>query len=286
MYRLAKPVIKTDGTIRQPFDALEPLKEIQKRIKDNIFSNIVFPKYLTGSIKGRDYKTNASLHISAKITICEDIENFFPATSSSIVLDVWRNFFGFSEEVAELLTKLTSKDSALPQGAITSSYLANLALWRDEPKLNQWLNEQGIVYSRYVDDITISSKQPLVDDKKTEVIAKIYGILSKNGYRAKRRKHEISTSSKPMFITKLMVNSKVSLTSKERANIRTAVYQLEQRTNAGERGIKINADFNSISGKVAKLKRFHTTKGVSLMSRVKAIGNNLKKLIIEPKVKH
>ena len=103
MYRLAKPIIKTDGTIRQPFDALEPLKEIQMRIKDNIFSNIVFPKYLTGSIKGRDYKTNASLHISAKITICEDIENFFPATSSSIVLDIWRNFLGFLKKLLSYL---------------------------------------------------------------------------------------------------------------------------------------------------------------------------------------
>lgn len=276
-YRLAKPVIKADGSIRQPFDALEPLKEIQKRIKNNLFSKVVFPNYLTGSIKGRDYETNASLHVGAKITICEDIENFFPATTSLLAFDIWRNFFGFSEEVAELLTKLTTKDSALPQGAITSSYLANLALWRHEPKLNQWLNQKGIIYSRYVDDITISSKQFLVDDQKTEVIAKIYGMLRKNGYHAKRRKHEISTSSKPMFITKLMVNNKVSLNSNERANICAAVYQLQQRVESGERGIKITHDFNSISGKVAKLKRFHTTKDEALMSRIMLLGIKLKK---------
>jgi hypothetical protein len=134
-YRLAKPITKPDGSIRQPFDAEEPLKEVHRRIKKEIFSKVVFPNYLTGSIKGCDYKLNASLHTDAKIVICEDVEGFFPATTTTQVFDIWRNFFGFSEDVANLLTALTTKDGALPQGAITSSYLANLTFWRLEPDI-------------------------------------------------------------------------------------------------------------------------------------------------------
>ena len=36
--RKAKPIAKADGTIRQPFDALPPLKAIQNKIKTEIIS--------------------------------------------------------------------------------------------------------------------------------------------------------------------------------------------------------------------------------------------------------
>jgi len=267
-YRLAKPIIKPDGSIRQPFDALEPLKEVHRRLKKEIFSKVVFPQYLTGSLKGRDYRANASLHTGAKIVICEDIESFFPSTNYSLVMDIWKNFFGFSEEVAELLTKLTTKDGLLPQGAITSSYLANLAFWRSEPFLYSHFSEQGIVYSRYVDDITVSSKVRLVKDDKTKVIAAIYGMLRQSGYRAKRRKHEIATSGNRMFTTKLLINKKPSLKPEERANIRTAVFQLEQKISQGLNGLEIARELNKVAGLVGKLSRFHMTQGNGLKKRI------------------
>jgi hypothetical protein len=268
-YRLAKPLVKPDGSIRQPYDALEPLKEVHRRLKKEIFSKVAFPKYLTGSLKGCDYRVNALLHVKTKIIICEDIEGFFPTTTDKIVFDIWRNFFSFSDEVANVLTKLTTLDGILPQGAITSSYLANLAFWRLEPDLYELLDSREVVYSRYVDDITISSRQFLNTEQKTECIALIYGMLSKVGYRAKRRKHEISTSANPMFTTKLMVNDRVSLTSKERANIRAAVFQLEQNIGQGFADPVILKKFNSVSGQVGKLKLFHATEGSHMMERMK-----------------
>lgn len=274
-YRLAKPITKQDGSIRQPFDAEEPLKEVHRRIKNKIFSKVSFPNYLTGSLKGCDYKVNASLHTNAKIVICEDVEGFFPATTATQVFDIWRNFFGFSEDVANILTAFTTKDGALPQGAITSSYLANLTFWRLEPDLYMLLASQGVRYSRYVDDITISSTKHLDAERKTECIAAIYGMLSKAGYRAKRRKHEITTSANQMFTTKLMVNKKPSLTSKERANIRTSVHQLELKISMGLIEPSIEKLLNSVSGQVGKLTRFHPTEGNKLKLRIKLIRQKL-----------
>lgn len=92
-YRLAKPITKPDGSIRQPFDALEPLKEVHRRIKDQIFAKVIFPYYLSRRSKRQDYRVNAKLHAGARIIICEDVEGFFPATSSEVVFDVWRYFF-------------------------------------------------------------------------------------------------------------------------------------------------------------------------------------------------
>ena len=270
-YRLAKPIVKPDGTVRQPFDALQPLKDVHRRIKTKILARVTFPPYLTGSIRGQSYRTNAALHAGAKIIICEDVEGFFPSTSAARVYDIWRYFFGCTDNIAELLTRLTTKDGALPQGAITSSYLANLTFWRDEPRLHASLAEAGIIYSRYVDDLALSSKAYLSDEEQTACIARVYGMLTRAGYRAKRRKHEVFTDKRPMLTTKLLVNKRPALMPDERAKIRTAVHQLENRFAQGERGQDIKKELARVAGRVGKLKAFHSAKGTALTARVKRI---------------
>lgn len=271
LYRKAKPIEKPDGSIRQPFDALPPLKPIQRLIKDRILKRVVFPVYLTGSLSGRDYRTNAAMHAGAKIVICEDIEGFFPSTRRERVLDIWLNFFRFSEDVANLLTNLTTMDGALPQGAITSSYLANLAFWNQEPRLQARLAQKNIVYSRYVDDITVSSKRFLSKEEQTKLIAQVYGMLKRHGYNAKRRKHEIFTSGRRMLTTKLMVNRKPALPSKERQNIRAAVCALEKKISAGERGATIKTELNSVTSRVGRLGMLHPTKATHLKLRLQNV---------------
>lgn len=268
LYRKAKPIEKPDGSIRQPFDALPPLKSIQRRIKDRILKRVEFPAYLTGSLSGRDYCTNAAMHVGAKIVICEDIESFFPSTNRERVLDIWLNFFRFSEDVANLLASLTTKDGALPQGAITSSYLANLAFWNQEPRLQAKLAQKNIVYSRFVDDISLSSKQFRSKVEQTTLIAQVYGMLKQLGYKAKRRKHEVFTSGRTMLTTKLLVNRKPALQPPKRQNIRAAVHALEQRISSGETGAEITTELNRVTSRVGRLGTLHPTEAKPLKLRL------------------
>lgn len=279
-YRLAKPIKKPDGSIRQPFDALEPLKGIQRTIKSEILARVKFPPYLTGSLKGSDYRVNAKLHLGAKIAICEDIEGFFPSTSKNRIWDVWRNFFNFPDDVATCLTSLTTKDESLPQGAITSSYLANLALWRAEPQLELSIREKGFVYSRYVDDITVSSRAFMGVSEKTQTIGAVYGMLRGYEYRPKRRKHEILTSGKRMAVTKLVMNRKLGIPVQERSRIRSAVFQLGLRLKAGERNVEVAKLFRSVTGRVARLSTFHPSDGAPLKAKMA----NLRSLLDQPKL--
>lgn len=269
LYRKAKPIKKADGSYRQPYDALPDLKDIQKRIKDKILARVEFPDYLHGSIKGREPRTNAELHVGAKILICEDIEKFFPSTSAALIINVWEEFFCFSPVVSDLLTRLTTRFGQLPEGACTSSYLANLVLWKDEPKLWRSLHEQGIVYSRYVDDLAISSKHFLDDAKKTEIVSAVYGMLLQYSYRPKREKHEIHTNKGPMFVTKKMMNRRVATSVPERSNVRAAVYQLEHRFRSGERGPEFTRELNRTTSRVGALGRSHKQEASLLKSRLR-----------------
>lgn len=270
LYRKAKPIDKGDGTIRQTFDALPELKCIQIRIKNILLSRVNFPPYLTGSLKGRDYRVNARFHVDAKVIVCEDIANFFPSTSTHIIRNIWANLFGFSADVSDLLTALTTKDGFLPQGAVTSSYLANLAFFSSEPTLQALLAGRSIRYSRYVDDITLSSVTSLSSEDLTWCISNAYGMLAKYGYHAKRRKHEIHRSNARMFTTKLMVNKRPALKPNERSAIRSAVYQLERKVAAGVAFDVLRSEFNSVRGRVEKLKLFHTREALSLKARLAA----------------
>jgi hypothetical protein len=272
LYR-ENPIAKPDGGIRMTYDALAPLKQIHEKIKTKILHHVIYPPYLTGSVKGCDYKVNASLHTKAKIVINEDVSGFFPSTSAAHVFNIWRNFFGFGDEVAQCLTQLTTRHGELPQGARTSSFLANLVFWKEESTLYEMFKNHGLVYSRYVDDIAVSSKKFLTDAKKTEIIGRIFGMLRKHGYEPKRPKHEIATSGNRMEVTKLAINSKPGLGKKTRGKIRAAVHHIEQRIANGDKLSFERGFYTQAMGLVLHLERFHPGKAVPLKERLLSLAS-------------
>ena len=207
--------IKRKGKVRETWDALAPLKSIQARIQCLILRKVTYPSYLQGGIRdteqARDFVTNASLHCARKIVISEDIENFFPSTSSDLIHDLWISFFHFPDHIAHVLTGLTTLEGYLPQGAKTSSYLANLALWRTEPELVESLRKQGFTYSRYVDDITLSLTSVSRGVRSRRQADKSHECVRRWAFALKRSKHSVITSGNRMSTTGLMVNKRASL---------------------------------------------------------------------------
>lgn len=271
LYRVAKEIEKADGTIRRTYDARKPLKQVQQQIKRAILDTVFYPTYLTGSLKGRDHKLNASLHSQAKIVISEDISQFFPSTTANITNAIWRNFFGFSSEVSNCLTQLTTLNNELPQGASTSPQLANLVFWRNEPRLQVELAAMGLTYSRFVDDIAASSQTTITDECKTSAIAAIYRLLKRYGYKPKREKHSIVTAKDRMVVTKLTINQKPSLAKKAQSKIRSKVHHLVAQTAEGIAGVNSPKDIARVSGHVEHLARFNPGKAAVLKKQLKAI---------------
>lgn len=260
LYKESKnETIKSDGKKRETFNVLGPLRLIQSRIKVRILREVNWPHYLLGGLPGRTYRQNAAIHAGAKILIKEDIENFFPATTAKRVFDIWRNFFDFSEEVSNLLVKLCTKDGYLPQGALTSSYLANLVFWASEFMLVKRLESMGFIYTRFVDDVTLSSKAFALDQTKTDVISQVYGMFLQCGYYAKRTKHRIYTSAQPMPVHNLLVNRKQqpSFNKQKRKNLRAKLYQIEQKTLATVFTPGIRQNIHKINCQIGVMKSLH-----------------------------
>ena len=180
--------------------------------------------------------------------------------------------FNFHSEVATVLTNLTSYKNTLPQGWKTSGYLANLVFWDLEPFLVETLERHGFAYSRFMDDIAVSSKQRMNAAEKSFVVSEIYKMLSLRGYKPKRKKHRIDSSNSRMVVTGLNVNrNNPSLPKKERNNIRAIVYQCENHFEHDRTSKYYKEVWNTTSGKVGMLTRFHIAEGRRLRQRLRMI---------------
>lgn len=262
MYHPGPSKLKSDGTPRETWDAQPQLKTVHEIIKVRLLQRVQFPLYLQGSIRDknnpRDYVRNAAFHVRKKCVVTLDIANFFPSVTADLVKDIWLNFFRFDNTVADTLTALTTKDGYLPQGAKTSSYLANLVFWSSEHGLVEHLACLGWTYSRLVDDVTISiASEPTIGDL-TKVNKTVIGYMQRHGFRIKRTKHEIFNRNHPMRVNNLIVNDRPALPKQKRHKIRAQINALKQQLASGE--VPIPKFVRSTEGKAAMLRRFHPGK--------------------------
>jgi len=275
-YKPGKVLKKKNGEPRFTHDAKSSLKQVHERIKNRILKKVDYPYYMLGGISDpmnpRSCMAHAAIHSGKKILILEDIANFYPSTSQDIIKNIWKYLFNFSDNISNILTTLTTYNGELPQGWKTSGYLANLALWEYEPELVETLEEKGFFYSRFIDDITVSSKFHIASEDKEFIISSVYGMLFKAGYSPKRTKHEIVSRESPMTVTSLNVNTKIpTIPSKLRNNIRAMVFHLEKKFSTKGNTVPYYKEWISVYGKVNRVKSFHAVEGANLQNRMKVV---------------
>ena len=162
-----KPKRKKDGNLKMKNGKVETreicpstgvLKEIQKRIKTRILKKFEFQDYIQGGVKGKDNISNAKIHQGNKYFFTTDLRNFFPSVKYN---DVYEMFIcnGFSADVSSILTKLTTYKYSVPQGIPTSTYITNLVAIPLDKELIDIGKCNGIKYTRYVDDLSFSSRK-------------------------------------------------------------------------------------------------------------------------------
>ncbi|MDQ8036136.1 MAG: reverse transcriptase family protein [Pedobacter sp.] len=256
---------RPDGTkkIRNISDPKPDLKLIQRRLVDRLFSKVEFPLYLTGGIRDdsnpRDYVLNAAMHCGAYVVISNDIKNFFPSVRKKLILEIFKHFFHFPSDVSELLAQLVTLDNYLPQGAPTSSYLANLVFFDIEYQLVSYFRSRELIYSRLIDDIVVSSKKRISKEQIEDVITRLSRMVRGKGCKLHAKKKTIvsrSTASELMYITGLWINNgSPRVGVNERKIIRALVSNCEHGYKVDPTSNAYHAEYNSVSGKVAKLTR-------------------------------
>lgn len=274
-FYIPNPQPKEDGATRMTYIVKSPLKQIQNRIKNSIFSYVEFPYYLMGGVSDkanpRDHIRNANVHAGKKWLINLDIKNYFSTIKYKHVYSIWKGMFGFSHEVSRILTKLTTFNGFLPQGSSTSSAIANLLLWDKEPCFVYTLEKRGCFYTRFVDDITISSTKPIDKKMISKTILDVKNLLKRYDLELKRKKTKFQTKSQNMTVNKVTVNKKnPTIPRKRRNNIRLAVYQFEKKVDGAKDWCEVDSDYSSLKGRLNYIKRLHPIYAEKLISKLEA----------------
>ncbi len=235
-----REVPKKDGSIRVVHNPHYLVRKIQRRINKRIFSDsniISWPDHIFGSIPNdelsesaaadKDYVNCARQHCGAKSVLTLDIRDFFDNIHREQVFGIFSKFLKYSKTVSDVLADICCKDGAIVQGALTSSYIATLCLYESEGNLVRRLRYKNLVYTRFVDDITISSKVANYDFNYALSLAE--DMLNGAGLPINSQKTKIQyVSMRPLIVHGLRVDfDQPRLPPDEPRRIRAAVKNLE-----------------------------------------------------------
>jgi RNA-directed DNA polymerase len=256
---------------------------IQRRINRRILSNprvISWPAHLYGSIPNqrdegnevvsRDYISCAKVHCGAKSMLKLDVKDFFDNVHRDLVFRVFRDLLKYPDPVSDVLADLCTFDSHLVQGALTSSYLASLCLHDVESYVVDRLAKKNLVYTRFVDDITVTSKVSNYDFAfARQIIEKM--LLDKDLPLNNSKSKVVYGASEPLTVHGLRISfSEPRLPSDEVRRIRAAVKNIE--VISAERSYRLTHayrhDFNKCMGRVNKLARIGHNQHQMLVDRL------------------
>lgn len=283
-YKVAKRIPKPNGDERLTFRVIYPLKGILERLRNRIINNVQMPNYILAGRQGKSYIDNAKQHKRSVMVLSEDITRFFDSIKIQYVINIFKYLFKFPQEVAETISLLCTYNGKLVQGSPVSGDIANLVFFQKEPKLVQFANSLNLEYSRYYDDIYISSKHDSFYDNIHELKAIVYGMFASVEVKPNRspKKSRIMRSSARIDVHNVTVNSHKISPSKERvASTRLLVHKLQNLINNKSSVEEVITLYKKTIGQIMTLKAQESTKYKSMLTTV----YDAIKLIDEPKAK-
>lgn len=258
LYSIAKDIVKPNGGgIRRTYNAKPRLKQILKRLRVRVLEHVNLPSYVSAGRKGASYIDNAKTHLNSHSLLSEDVQKFFPSVSIAQVKRIFQYLYIMSPEVAELLSKLTTKDGYLPQGSPVSGSIANVVFFDKEPSLVKSLTDKNLKYTRYYDDIHISSPSSDISRDVGSIRSKVYGMLKSVGVEPHKSSDKCNFAhvGQRMVVHGIIVNNEdLSPNPKLISDVRAILFQI-RRELRGECSVdKVVSLVLSCRGKIQTLK--------------------------------
>jgi RNA-directed DNA polymerase len=198
------------------------LKSVQRRIERALLYPVMFPPHIFGAVRSRSIHDNASFHLGAPLLVTIDIRSCFPTISNKQIYRTWTNTLGCSARVGKLLTRLTTFQRRLPQGAPTSPALANLFIWSIDEPIRAECARLNIRYSIWIDDLAFSGK------RAREIIEFAVRALAQERLAVSRRKIKIMGPRATKLLTGTRLGrDRVRVPRGLTSRVRAALYRVE-----------------------------------------------------------
>jgi len=221
-----------------------PLKAMQRRILHRLLRRLHAHPAAIGFERKQSIVDHACLHAFKPVVVKMDLRDFFGSTAATRVHAYFRHI-GWDDEAAKALTRLTTYQGKLPQGAPTSPRLSNLVNYRMDARISAlvsgdretiYINPQTgekinvpprgtAFYSRYADDITISFAND--NHYVNQIIHSVKRIVADEGYQLHtKKKLRIMREHDRQQVTGLVVNKGVRLPRATRRRLRAVEHHL------------------------------------------------------------
>lgn len=172
---------------------VERLRYVHERMKFHL-NKIKQPDYIFSPRKNKSQRDNAVIHLGHAQFLKIDIKQFYPSTTSAMVRRWFIEDCGMYKDVANLLTFLCTVDGVVSFGSPLTPVLCTLVHKRMFDAIHNLCRSQGLVFSVWVDDITISGNfVPSVVLENIRDIIRSFGLKS--------HKIELHSGSDPLLVT-------------------------------------------------------------------------------------
>lgn len=230
---------------------LAELKRVQSLIAERLLQPLSLPSHICGGIKGKKVADNAAFHLNSRVLLKIDIKQFFPSITNRHIYWVWSDLLNCSPEISSLLTRLTTFERHLPQGAPTSTLLANLVLYSCDRAIREECRLRDIQYSTWVDDLAFSSYDP------RPVIEVVIRSLRLQGFRVSRRKLEIAGPGARRVLNGVVLGRGFGVPPERLSRIRSGIHKLAE---GHVPPTQIEQYVRSLRGSIAQIKPINAKK--------------------------
>lgn len=215
----------------------ERLKYLQRRIAPLLDRLYRVRNPVHGFVAGKSVKTNASAHLHKRFILNIDLKDFFPSITEKRVVGVLESL-GLDNRVARILARICCHNALLPQGAPTSPVLSNMICFRLDKELLALAKATRCIYTRYADDITFSSHQPMTalfegavppagHFSPDHLALPLRNALTTNGFIINPDKVHYADRHSRRMVTGIKVNEFLNIDRRYVRNIRAALYSVE-----------------------------------------------------------
>ncbi len=221
---------KKNGGVRYVSQPSPELKTLQYWVLNNILLQLPVSHAAYAYKKGDSIKKHAQLHCKSKYTLHTDVENFFGSIHPSHLIPILETNSGIFDQLGlefdaavEELVKICFRKRALCIGAVTSPAISNIIMNAFDESMIEFCKDKWLIYSRYADDIYISSNEYIDKSVLTVVSAKLRLMQlkvnhSKTHFYSKKYKRKITG----IIIT---TDSNISIGKARRDEIKKLIYE-------------------------------------------------------------
>lgn len=229
---------KRSGGERKICAPITRLKILQRKLAF-ILKNVYKTKpCVCGFVDGGSILKNAKNHTCKVNLLNIDLTDFFPSINFGRVRGMFMaKPYNIPPRVATILAQICCFNNELPQGAPTSPIVSNMICGKMDSELNRFAKRNKCAYSRYADDITISTNRSLFpksvaqrgDSPRTAILGEnLIQIIKQNGFDINPKKVSLRSRSMRQEVTGLTVNQFPNVNRKFTNRLRAMLHAWEK----------------------------------------------------------